>query len=78
MNQFGRIPGSETMTGETCRIDSALYPVSSWSSRIAACSAVSPSSMSPICRLIQWFKLSDCGQKNRAPAGNSGTHWLII
>lgn len=39
------------MTGEACRIDSALYPVSSWSSRIAACSAVSPSSMRPICHL---------------------------
>ena len=51
------------MTGETCRIDSALYPVSLWSSRIAACSAVSPSSMGPIWCLKSRFKLSGCGQK---------------
>lgn len=61
MNRIGRIPGSETMTGETCRIESALYPVSSWSSRIAACSAVSPSSTSPIyCLNLQ---LSYLGQE---------------
>ena len=37
INQIRRIPGSETMTGEACRIDSFLYPVSSRSLRIAAC-----------------------------------------
>ena len=51
INRIRSIPGSEAMTGEAYRIDSALYPVSSWSSRIAACSAVSPSSMSPNCLL---------------------------
>ena len=66
------------MTGETCRIDSALYPVSSWSSRIAACSGVSPSSMSPICHHKHGLNFLIAGKKIVHLLVILGPHWLII
>ena len=68
MSPVTHSPGSPTTTGEICKSLLAVNPVSSLSSRKAACSGVSPSSINP----TKAFKkcLRDVSVTN-IPAGSS-------
>ena len=52
---WSNVPGSDTITGDDSKTSCALKPVSSSSSRTAAVSAVSPSSIRPLSKDCEIF-----------------------